>query len=328
MSRRRDRSRSTAMPAGVTMRLGSAIVALLILGMIYSRARDPRTWRWLAPEDGAPPVAAIPAQAGQGAPPVTPPVAPVEVVVPGPTDLDEADSQEVQTQFSALGDKSALAKEDMPAYWRVMRWTRAQTFDELLARADQNVLYTQFLTGDPNNQRGKPFRLRLHIAMIVELTGKDVPENSAGVDKLYEVWGRTDDSSTFLYSIICPELPPGMRIGKDIHEEGVFVGYFLKVMPYQAAVKGLAAPIMIGRLRAVPRPPAPPAPQLPPWVWITGAVGLLAAAAWGWRQFAHAPPRRKVQTAGVGEEDAVDWFGQPNDDRTASQSSPDDHPSP
>src|SRR5262245_18103730 len=125
MTRRRDSYRSTAMPAGVTMRLGSAIVALLILGMIYSRARDPRTWRWLAPEDGAPPVAAVPAQAGQAGQPATPPVAPAEVVVSGPTDLDEADSQEVQTQFDAISDKRELAREDMPAYWRLMRWTRA-----------------------------------------------------------------------------------------------------------------------------------------------------------------------------------------------------------
>ena len=52
-----------------------------------------------------------------------------------------------------------------------------------------------------------------------------------------------------------------------------------------------------------------PAPELPGWVWISGGVVLLAAAAWGWRQFAHAPPRRRVQTAGVGDE-ATDWFGE------------------
>lgn len=300
------------MPAGVMLRLSSAVVALLIVGMMYSRARDPRTWRWLAPEDGAPPVAALPAHAGPNAP--TPPTAPTETVVPGPTDLDELDSPEVQTQFAALGDKAELAREDMPAYWRLMRWTRAQTFDELLARADQNVLYTQFFTGDPNNQRGKPFRLRLHIKRIVELKDQDVPDNSAGVNRLYEVWGTTDDSKTYLYVAVCPELPPGMQPGHEISEEGVFVGYFLKVMPYEAAVKRLAAPLMIGRLRAVPRPAAPPAPELPPWVWITGAAVLLAAAAWGWKQFAHPPPRRKVQTAGVGEEDTTNWFGQPADE--------------
>lgn len=302
--RRRYRSNSS-MPGGVMLRLSSAIVALLILGMIYSRAREPRTWRWMAPEGDMPPVAAIPAQAG----PQTP-AAPAETVVEGPTDLDEANSPDVQTQFAAIGDKSELAAEDMPAYWRLMRWTRAQTFDELQERAEKNVVYTQFLTGDPNAQRGKPFRLRVHIKRIIALTGKEVPQNSAGVDRLYEVWGTTDDSKTYLYSIICPELPAGMQPGNEVSEEGVFVGYFLKAMPYEAAIKRLAAPVMIGRLRGLPRVAAPPPPNVPAWVWIAGAAGLLAAAAWGWKQFAHAPPRRKVQTAGIGEEDLTDWFGQ------------------
>jgi hypothetical protein len=263
----------------------------------------------MAPEGDAPAVAAIPAQAGTQLP-----SAPTETVVEGPTDVEEANSPEVQTQFLAIGDKLELAAEDMPAYWRLMRWARAQTFDELQARADKNVLYTQFFTGDPNAQRGKPFRLRLHIKRIVELTGRDVPQNSAGVDRLYEIWGVTDDSQTYFYSLICPELPPGMRPGNAVDEEGVFVGYFLKVMPYDAAIKRLAAPVMIGRLRGLPRVAAPPGAELPAWVWISGAVGLLAAAAWGWKQFAHAPARRRVQTAGIGEEELTEWFGQQSGD--------------
>jgi len=307
------------MPGSVMLRLSSAIVALLILGMIYSRAREARTWRWMAPEGDVPPVAAIPAQAG----PQTPP-APTETVVEGPTDADEASSPDVLTQFAAIGDKSDLAAEDMPAYWRLMRWTRAQTFDELQERADKNVVYTQFFTGDPNVQRGKPFRLRLHVKRIIELTGKAVPENSAGVERLYEIWGTTDDSKTYLYSIITPELPAGMRPGNDVSEEAVFVGYFLKVMPYEAAVKRLAAPVMIGRLRGVPRVAAPPPPNLPAWVWIAGAAGLLATAAWGWKQFAHAPRRRKVQTAGIGEEDLTEWFGQQSGDAAMDAAPPSD----
>src|SRR5690606_17232434 len=181
------------------------------------------TWRWLADENAAPPVAAIPAQAGPGAAP------PADTVVPGPTDLDEAESQEVQTQFEAIGDKSELAPEDMPAYWRLMSWTRAQSFADLQSRAAEKVPYTKFFD-NPGEHRGKPVRVRLHIKRILSY---DAPENSAGVETVYEVWGTTDESQTFLYSVVCPELPPGMQIGTDVSEEGVFVGYFLKVMPYQ-----------------------------------------------------------------------------------------------
>lgn len=300
------------MPGSVMLRLSSAIVALLILGMIYTRARDPRTWRWMAAEDDALPVAAIPAQSG-------PDAAPAETVIPGPTDLEEFDSPEVQTQFAAIDDRSALAPEDMPAYWRLMRWSRAQTFDDLQQRAKRDVLYTQFFE-QPEQFRGRPVRLRLHIKQIVAW---DAPENSAGVKTVYEISGTTDDTPTYFYIAICSELPAGMRPGTGLNEEGVFVGYFLKVMPYKASVKGLAAPIVIGRLRAVPRVAGPPAPNWPAWVWIGGAAVILAAAAWGWKQFAHAPPRRKVQTAEVGDEDATEWFGQQTGDTPAPADSPD-----
>jgi hypothetical protein len=302
------------MPGNVMLRLSSAIVALMILGMIYSRARDPRTWRWMAPEDDVPPVAAIPAQAGPNAAPP----APTETVVEGPTDLDELNSPEVQTQFAAIGEKSELALEEMPAYWRLMKWSRAQTFDELQTRAARDVLYIRFFE-EPEKYRGVPVRLRLHIKQIISW---DAPENSAGVKTVYEVSGATEDSDTFYYIVVCPELPAGMRTGTKLDEEGVFVGYFLKVMPYQAAVKRLAAPLMIGRLRAVPRVAAPPAPSLPPWVWMASAVVVLAAAAWGWKQFAHAPPRRKVQTADVGDEETNDWFSQPLGDGASNENPP------
>ena len=321
--RRRVRyaARSSSMPGNVMLRLSSAIVALLILGMIYTRARGPRAWRWLGEEDGAAPVAvvAIRAQAGsQGTP-----TRPEELVIPGPTDLDERESPEVQNQFLAVGDKTALDKADMPAYWRLMRWARAQSFDELQARAAQKVPYTQFFE-DPEKYRGAPVRLRLHIKRILSY---DAPENSAGLETVYEIWGTTDESQTYLYSVVCPELPPGMQTGTDVSEEGVFVGYFLKVMPYEGAIKRLAAPLLIGRLRSVPRPVVVPVAQLPSWVWLACGAVVLGAAAIGWRLFAHAPQRRRIQTAEIDDEEAADWFGQTGGDGTepAEPSNSDDH---
>jgi hypothetical protein len=227
-------------------------------------------------------------------------------------------------QFEAIGEKSELALEEMPAYWRLMKWTRAQTFDELQTRAAGDVLYTQFFE-EPQKYRGVPVRLRLHVKQIVAW---DAPVNSAGVKTVYEVSGVTDDSGSYYYIVVCSELPAGMRPGTKLDEEGVFVGYFLKVMPYQASIKRLAAPLMIGRLRAVPRVAAPPAPSLPAWVWIAGAAVVLVAAAWGWRQFAHAPPRRKVQTADVGDEETNEWFGQSAGDGGSNANPPSGSGSP
>lgn len=294
MRRDRHRTRSSGIPSNVMLRLSSGIVLLLILGLIYSRARDPRTWRWLAEDEGAP------AARTQ----LTPP--PDEVVVPGPTDLDEADDPEVQTLFAAIGEKAELAPEEMPAYWRSMCWARAQTFEQLQERAEQRVPYTRFFD-EPEKYRARPIRLRLHIKKIESY---EAPTNPAGVKTVYEVWGTTDESRTYFYVVVCPELPAGMPTGSDINEEGVFVGYFLKVMPYQAAIKRLAAPLLIGRLRGLPRPAPAPAPALPAWLWIAGVITLLGVAAWGWRQFAQAPARRRLPASRTADDDAAQWFEQ------------------
>ncbi|MBL8849330.1 MAG: hypothetical protein JNG89_06580 [Planctomycetaceae bacterium] len=295
--RRRARSRPTGMPGGTMMRLGSALIALMIIGMMYTRARDPRTWRWLADRDGQAGVAAA-------ATPAAPPVAqPPEEIVPNPTDVNEYSSPDVQTEFAAIGEKSPLAVEEMPLYWRLMKWARAQSFEELQSRTARDVLYTRFFQ-EPEEYRGKPVQLRLHIKQIVDWAA---PENPAGVKTIYEVSGTTDNSRTFYFIVVCPELPPGMKTGTDLNEEGLFVGYFHKVMPYDGAVKKLAAPLLIGRLRNVPRVAAPPVPEIPTWVWMAVLGVIIVAAVWGWRQFANPPPRRKVHTAGVGDE-AADWF--------------------
>lgn len=299
------------MPGSVMMRLCSAIIALMILGMIYNRARDARTWRWLAEEEGA-------AKAGvllQVPAPLA--LTPAEEIVASPTDLEEFDSPEVQTQFAAIGEKSELAPEEMPLYWRFMKWTRAQPFDALQSRAAGDVLYRRFFE-EPEKHRGKLVRLRLHIKQIVSY---DAPENSAGVKTVYEISGTTDDSRTYYYIVVCPELPPGMQTGTDINEEGIFVGYFHKVMPYDAAIKRLAAPLLIGRLRGVPRVAAPPSPELPAWAWIAGLLVILAAGVWGWKLFANPRPRRKVQTAGVGDE-ATDWFSATSESPAADVQNP------
>ena len=74
-------------PQGAGMRIGSLICLLLVVGMLYSRARRPETWAWLVNEgtDAAPTekgpapptrVAAAPAKADKSAAPRTPDAAP------------------------------------------------------------------------------------------------------------------------------------------------------------------------------------------------------------------------------------------------------------
>ena len=143
-----------------------------------------------------------------------------------------------------------LAPEEMPAYWRLMKWTRAETFAAMDHRAARDVPRLGLLE-QPERYRGHLLRLRLHILRILDW---EAPKNSADVKRVYEAWGWTDQSNS-LYVCAFTELPAGMKTGESQHEEGVFVGYFLKDLGYQALKRNHAAPLLVGRLQARSRLP-------------------------------------------------------------------------
>jgi hypothetical protein len=82
----------------------------------------------------------------------------------------------------------------------------------------------------------------------------EAPQNSADVKTVYEAWGWTEESRSFPYLVVFSDLPPQMPLGPDIHEEAVFVGYFMKIMSYQAYDAARGAPLLVGRLQWIPNP--------------------------------------------------------------------------
>ncbi|MGE3317133.1 MAG: hypothetical protein AB7O26_18605 [Planctomycetaceae bacterium] len=236
-------------PGGAMFRVGSMICCLLILGMIYSHAKNPQTWRWLV--NDREPVAQK--ESGQDEAVKKSAPAPMETIVLGPTDDDPEESKAAQPQFDIQTDRAPLAATEMPAYWTAMRWARAQSFDDLSRRARENVRYAE-LWEQSDEFRGDLLKLRVHIRRVISY---DAPENSAGVAKVYEAWGWTDDSKSFPYILVFSELPSGMKVGAEVHEEGVFVGYFLKTMLYTAYDANRAAPLLVGRLRHITSPTIP-----------------------------------------------------------------------
>src|ERR1700677_1971394 len=235
MLRRRGRTQAfgSTNPTSVLLRMGTL---LIVLGLIYSWASKPQSWQWLEREAGTSStsdaesfqdaVAQVdPADKTTGANPAATnaPAAASETVVPAPTDLDKAEWEKSATLFEALSDKTVLAPEEMPAYWRCMKWARAQTFAEMNHRAARDVDRLRLLE-QPEKYRGRLLRLRLHIMRILDW---DAHENSAGVKHVYEAWGWTDQSNA-LYVAVFSELPEGMKLGEKLHEEGLFVGYLLK----------------------------------------------------------------------------------------------------
>jgi hypothetical protein len=282
MRRRRQRPRafaSSSDPTSVLLRMGTL---LIVLGLIYSWVSKPQSWKWLengpsdpsaataSDLDGALAQAAPTKGGGEQQPQSKPATGETHAGPAVPTDLDKAEWEKSQTLFEAVSDKTVLAPEEMPAYWRLMKWANAQPFADLERRAARDVPRVRLLE-QPEKYRGRLVRLRLHIMRIVDW---DAHENSARVKHVYEAWGWNDQSNA-LYVCVCSELPAGMKVGEKAHEEGLFVGYFLKGLAYQALNRNQVAPLLVGRIEPVAS--AEPAPLVgkSDWSWLWWTAGIL-----------------------------------------------------
>ena len=274
--------RHTARPYGGSvsgMRLVSMLMAILVLGMLYNRLNDPATWRAFADDKEQ---AATEAVAETSSAP--------ELIIPGPNDLDEDEVASIQEQFELVTDKEKLKSREMDAYWHLMDWSRTQSFSDLEKRSIKNIAFTQ-LWEQPEYYRGKLIRLRLHVLRVQEFPG---PKDQPSVKIVYEAWGGTTESRTLLYCVVFPDLPDGLPVETDVRAEIVFVGYFLKLMSYQAydqktgvpLMATRAAPLLIGRTKFISTPTPPPPPKSDPWIVplaIGGAILLIGMSVWASR---------------------------------------------
>ena len=270
--------RRVARPYGQTVspaRLLSLLFAAVLLWVFYERAKEPENWRWLA-GDAGPQAAAEPA-AGPEA--VSAPPAP-ETIVPGPDDRDAREAETVIGLLELVRDRTPLKPGEMAAYWRFMRWARAQPQRDLERRAQSGVPTLQ-IWEQPGRYRGKPIRLSLHVKRVLHF---EAPANPVGVKDVYEIWGWTDDSLSQPYVVVVPELPQGLKVGADVSGEIVFAGYFLKNMAYEAVENHRAAPLLVGRARtttpSVPARKGPAGGRVP--AGLLWAAGLATLAVLGW----------------------------------------------
>jgi hypothetical protein len=312
-SNMRRRFRRSAFGMSATQSLSPMfrmISFLIVLALVYSWASKSQTWSWLEDRGETstfdPGVDENPAAGAPGPADGEKKPSAAEVIIPGPTDQNEAEAAAAQPLFESMTDHAALSGIEMPAYWRCLKWARAQSFADLERRAEKHVVFTQFWQ-QPDKYRGKLIRLRLHVARILTW---DAGENSAGVKHVYEVWGWTDESKSFPYLVILSDLPKGIPLGDGLHEEGVFVGYFLKWMAYTAMNKNRSSPLLVGRMKWLPATaPAHPVVARSDWRWI-GLVGIpvvLLIGAVTWYRMRRVPPA-KLPAAATDESEMEDWF--------------------
>ncbi len=272
---------------------------LFVIGILYTRAKDARTWAWLAPASEQQD-AVVQASATVAAEPVQ------ETILPGPTDLDAGQQDEAKKLLAAVTDRQKLVDVEMPAYWRLLGWAQAQSFANLDRRAQRDVALTK-LHEQPDLYRGRPIRLRLNVKRILDW---EAPENSAGVKRVYEAWGWTNDSKARPYSVVFAELPPGIKPGTDVDQEVIFAGYFLKWMQYETYQgKKQTAPLLLGRLKPIALSVAPAAQSrwsIWDFLFMAGGVAIIA---FGLRSAfrRNEPPRRRLAAEGD-VESALEFF--------------------
>ncbi|MCC7422049.1 MAG: hypothetical protein IT428_17355 [Planctomycetaceae bacterium] len=238
-------------PFGQTIRptrIVSLLLGVAVLWMVYERFKDPATWKFLTNENkNVPVVGQLPSADGKDAKPEN-----QEIVVPGPNDLDGDEVLDAAEKFDLVTDKTDLMGREMPAYWTLMSWSRTQSTEQLEKRSRRDLLMANFYQ-DPARHRGKyPVYLRLHV--VRALDASKTP-NPAGIGRIVEVWGATDESRGNPYCVLIPDPPADLPIGHNISAEMVFSGYFLKLMKHDVFNgKARATPVFIGRARLLQVP--------------------------------------------------------------------------
>ncbi|MBI3864477.1 MAG: hypothetical protein HY290_21555 [Planctomycetia bacterium] len=235
------RERPSLVPGGFGLRLLAMLGALALIGATIYSLRN----QFLAAR-------AAERAAGQQAPVAVDPKTPwKETIIPGPSDEDPAEREDMKRLLEVVSDQRAIEAVDSPAYFRMLKWAMSRPISELEERARRDILFTD-LWQQPQKHRAELIRLRMHVVRVIRNDKTKVVENSLGLENLYEICAWTDDSADNPYVVVVPELPPGIRIGVESSGEIVFVGYFLKVFAYDAFQdKHRGAPMLVGRIRTV-----------------------------------------------------------------------------
>ena len=167
---------------------------------------------------------------------------------PGEEPIDE--SAKLQELLSLVRDNTPnVHMRENPAYFLLMKQVMERTNEQLRSEVTTNPRFND-LYKKPGDYRGQLIHVKLNARRILPVPIK--ARNVAGVTKLYEIWGWTEEAKAWMYCCIVPELPPGFEEG-DVSKRIELTGYFFKMQGYQPGnaapnARFLVAPLIIGRI--------------------------------------------------------------------------------
>ncbi len=169
----------------------------------------------------------------------------------GSTLENASDDARLKDLLSLVKDNTLFThKLENPAYFALIKRVVDRSYEDLKARARENPRFNDFYK-KPADHRGELVKLTIHIRRVIPV---DINvENEAGVTKLYELWGWTDEAKAWMYCCITPDLPAGFPQEGDVNELVELAGYFFKMQAYQPGdaapnARNLVAPLVIGRI--------------------------------------------------------------------------------
>jgi hypothetical protein len=204
------------------------------------------------------------------------PGASAERLIGPPSGIAPEEWQAAVVDFEGIVDSTfQCPPTEMPAYWRLLKWSTQQPKHDGDPIGFGRISFVE-LVNRPSVWRGRPLKVDLHVCRIAECVA---PANSLGIERLYEVWGWSDDSRGSLYVAVTTDLPAGMSIGEAVSERATVCGYFYKIQGYLAAGSAAqslptAAPLVIGCLSRWEAPVAAMATSNELWL---GGGGVLLA---------------------------------------------------
>lgn len=189
------------------------------------------------------------------------PEAPTDNVTASAEATEESEEQRqarLKDLLSLVTDNTpGIHKRENPAYFALVNEVLSHTPEELRSKARKNPRFDEFYR-KPAKHRGELVHLMLNVRRVLPI---DVQaKNEAGVTRLYELWGWTDEAKAWMYCCITPELPDGFPTQGDIAKRVELTGYFFKMQAYQPGdaepnARNLVAPLIIGYVTPAPHAP-------------------------------------------------------------------------